>query len=158
VQAAVNSFAPYILTCLIEKPERIVYVSSGLHSNGAPDLKDITWKERPRSYNDFQAYCNSKLHNILLANAVAERWPNITSSSLDPEWVPTKLGGYSAPGDINVAVKTYVDLAEGTLPNASGKYYTASQERNPKKETLSKALQDKYMQICAEVTGIPFPK
>jgi len=41
---AVNTIAPYILTALIAKPKRLVYLSSMLHQNGDPSLEDLTWK------------------------------------------------------------------------------------------------------------------
>jgi NAD(P)-dependent dehydrogenase (short-subunit alcohol dehydrogenase family) len=41
---AVNTMAPYILTALIAKPKRLVYLSSMLHQNGDPTLEDLTWK------------------------------------------------------------------------------------------------------------------
>ena len=31
---AVNTLAPYILTCLIQKPKRLIYLSSGMHLHG----------------------------------------------------------------------------------------------------------------------------
>ena len=40
---AVNTLAPYILTALIRKPKRLVYLTSGLHRSGDPSLKDLTW-------------------------------------------------------------------------------------------------------------------
>src|ERR1700691_3047094 len=43
----VNTLAPYILTALIKKPKRLVYLSSGLHKNGDESLKDLTWEDRP---------------------------------------------------------------------------------------------------------------
>src|ERR1700685_511880 len=43
---AINSLAPYILTCLIEKPKRLVFLSSGLHRNGDSSLEDLTWEQR----------------------------------------------------------------------------------------------------------------
>src|SRR5271163_753884 len=44
---AVNTIAPYILTALIARPKRLVYLSSGLHQDGDPSLSDLTWAERP---------------------------------------------------------------------------------------------------------------
>ena len=38
---AVNSLAPYILTCLINKPRRLIYLSSGLHRQGDASISDI---------------------------------------------------------------------------------------------------------------------
>src|ERR1700712_2678835 len=35
---AVNVLAPYILTCLIQKPKRLIYLSSGMHQGGHAKL------------------------------------------------------------------------------------------------------------------------
>ena len=43
---AVNTLAPYILTALIARPHRLVYLSSGLHSRGAGSLNDLDWTAR----------------------------------------------------------------------------------------------------------------
>jgi NAD(P)-dependent dehydrogenase (short-subunit alcohol dehydrogenase family) len=72
---AVNTLAPYILTALIEKPKRLVYLSSGLHRSGDASLEDLTWEHRP--WQEQQAYCDSKLHDVLLAFAIARHWPNV---------------------------------------------------------------------------------
>ena len=77
---AVNSLAPYILTCLIHQPGRLVYLSSGLHRSGNPDLSDLAWKDRP--WNGFNAYADSKLHDVILAFAVARKWPDVFSNAL----------------------------------------------------------------------------
>ena len=43
---AVNTLAPYILTALIERSGRLVYLSSGLHHGGDGSLRDLDWDER----------------------------------------------------------------------------------------------------------------
>ncbi|HTH50293.1 MAG TPA: SDR family NAD(P)-dependent oxidoreductase, partial [Pyrinomonadaceae bacterium] len=35
---AVNVLAPYILTCMITRPERLIYMSSGMHGGGEAKL------------------------------------------------------------------------------------------------------------------------
>src|SRR4051812_15735956 len=35
---AVNTLAPYILTCLIQKPQRLIYLSSDMHEGGRSKL------------------------------------------------------------------------------------------------------------------------
>lgn len=92
---AVNSLAPYLLTCLIKKPKRLIYTSSGMHRSGDPTLKDLTWNTR--SWDGSRAYADSKLHNVILAFAVARKWPNVLSNALEPGWVATKMGGPGAP-------------------------------------------------------------
>ena len=91
---AINALAPYILTSLIKRPQRFIFTSSGLHQQGDTSLKDIAWQNKP--WNGFQAYADSKLQNVVLAFAVAERWPNVLSNALEPGWVATKMGGAGA--------------------------------------------------------------
>ena len=43
---AVNTLAPYVLTALIDRPDRLIYLSSGLHHTGAGSLRDIDWTGR----------------------------------------------------------------------------------------------------------------
>ena len=94
---AVNVLAPYILTALVERPDRLVYVSSGMHRGVRPRMHDLLWTKR--SWSGASAYAESKLCDVLLAFAVARRWPTVLSNALEPGWVPTKMGGRSALGD-----------------------------------------------------------
>ena len=66
---AVNTLAPYLLTALIGRPDRLIYLSSGLHHAGAGSLRDIDWTSRP--WNAAQAYAESKLHLTALALTLA---------------------------------------------------------------------------------------
>jgi NAD(P)-dependent dehydrogenase (short-subunit alcohol dehydrogenase family) len=66
---AVNTLAPYMLTGLIGRPDRLIYLSSGLHHAGAGSLRDIDWTSR--SWNAAQAYSESKLHVTALALTLA---------------------------------------------------------------------------------------
>jgi hypothetical protein len=93
----------------------------------------------------------------LLANAVARKWPDVQTNSMDPGWVPTKMGGAGASGDIGAAVKTYVMLINGDT-QATGKYFFKSAETQVKKEALDTAAQDKFLDICEKTTGIKFPE
>src|SRR5579863_2812435 len=40
---AVNTLAPYLLTALIDRPDRLIYLSSGLHHTAGGSLRDIDW-------------------------------------------------------------------------------------------------------------------
>jgi NAD(P)-dependent dehydrogenase (short-subunit alcohol dehydrogenase family) len=91
----VNSLAPYILTCLIKRPKRLVYTSSGLHRSGDATLRDIAWSAR--RCNGSSAYADSKLHMVILAFAVSRKWPGVLSNAVYPGWAATKMGGRGAP-------------------------------------------------------------
>ena len=38
---AVNTLAPYILTALIERPDRLIYRAPGMHHDAAPNFDDL---------------------------------------------------------------------------------------------------------------------
>jgi NAD(P)-dependent dehydrogenase (short-subunit alcohol dehydrogenase family) len=120
---AVNTIAPYILTAMIAKPKRLVYLSSMLHQNGDPTLEDLTW--RARAWDGKQAYSDTKLHDVLLAFGIARRWPGVLSNALEPGWVPTKMGGSEATCDLDEAHRTQVWLAASDQPEAlvTGEYF-----------------------------------
>src|SRR5712671_4124040 len=92
---AVNVLAPYILTALIERPKRLVYLSSGMHRGVRPRMDDLLWSKR--SWSGSAAYAESKLCDVLLAFAVARRWKDVKSNALEGR-VP--WGGVRAAGGV----------------------------------------------------------
>jgi NAD(P)-dependent dehydrogenase (short-subunit alcohol dehydrogenase family) len=154
---AVNSLAPYILTSLIHQPKRLVYLSSGLHRDGDASLNDLTWTDR--RWNGFSAYADSKLHNVILAFAVARKWPNVFSNALEPGWVATKMGGPGAPDSLADAPKTQVWLATSNEPRAmvSGEYFYHLQHRQFLPAAADAEVQEKFLTECARISGIQFP-
>jgi NAD(P)-dependent dehydrogenase (short-subunit alcohol dehydrogenase family) len=154
---AVNSLAPYLLTCLIKKPRRLVYVSSGMHRSGDPTLRDLTWNTRP--WDGSSAYADSKLHNVILAFAVARKWPNVLSNALEPGWVATKMGGPGAPDSFEEAPKTQVWLVTSQEKEAlvSGKYFYHQKPRNFHPAAADAATQERYLAECARLSGVSLP-
>ena len=120
---AINVLAPYILTALIERPDRLVYLSSGMHRGARADLGDLAW--RRRAWDSAAAYAESKLRDVLIAFAFARRWPGVLSNAVDPGWVATRMGGASAPDDPDQGHRTQVWLAVSDEPQArvTGKYF-----------------------------------
>jgi len=120
---AVNVLAPYILTALIERPDRLVYVSSGTHHGVRPRMDDLLWTKR--AWSGFSAYAESKLCDVLLAFAVARRWKDVKSNALEPGWVPTKMGGPSAPDDLQQGCVTRAWLATSNdeLAQSTANYF-----------------------------------
>src|SRR5436190_2496810 len=78
---AVNILAPYILTCLMRKPKRLIYLSSGMHRQGQPKIENLRLHTGGISYSD------SKLQVLMLALAAARLWPDVYSNAVDPGWV-----------------------------------------------------------------------
>ena len=154
---AVNSLAPYILTALITRPKRLVYVSSGMHHGADGSLEDLTWSARP--WNGSSAYADSKLHDVILAFAVARTWHDVYSNAIEPGWVATKMGGASAPDDLDAAPRTQVWLATSDEPRAlvSGKYFYHMRLRQADSAASDEAVQDRFLSECARLSGVAFP-
>jgi NAD(P)-dependent dehydrogenase (short-subunit alcohol dehydrogenase family) len=153
---AVNTLAPYILTALIERPRRLIYLSSGLHRGGEGSLQDIDWVKRP--WNTAQAYAETKLHLAALALALARRWPEVLSNAVDPGWVRTKMGGAGAPVDIETGQRTQSWLAVSNEAAAmvSGRYWHNMQQQQPASEAMDVAFQDRLIAELHGLTGVAF--
>jgi len=154
---AINTLAAYILTALIERPKRLVYLSSGMHHHADAHLDDILWQKR--RWNGSTAYAESKLHDAMLAFAVARLWPGVLSNALEPGWVPTKMGGPGAPDDMDQAHLTQVRLAASDDPNAqtTAGYFYHLKPREPNPQSRDIALQARLFDICEDISGVEMP-
>src|SRR6202030_584739 len=151
---AINVVAPYLLTALIHPPHRLVYLSSGMHRGGDPNLGDLLWRDR--RWNGSQAYANSKLFDVVLAFAVARLWPHVLSNAVDPGWVPTKMGGLSAPGDLEQGAATQVWLAVSDDRDAkvSGRYFYHKRTRVAHPAASDVTVQNGFLAACEQLTGV----
>ena len=151
---AINALAPYLLTALIEGPQRLIYLTSGLHQGGDPDLRDLQW--RRRRWSGSQAYANSKLFDVVLAFAVARLWPQVLSNAVDPGWVPTKMGGPSASDDLEQGAATQVWLAVSDERGAkvSGQYFYHKRTRAAHPAASDVTLQNGFLAACEQLTGV----
>jgi NAD(P)-dependent dehydrogenase (short-subunit alcohol dehydrogenase family) len=154
---AVNTLAPYMLTALIKKPQRLIYLSSGMHRGAHLNLDDLTWTKR--RWQGAQAYAESKLHDVLLAFAVARRWPEVFSNALEPGWVPTKMGGSGAPDDLDQAHRTQAWLAVSEDPGAlvTGEYFYHLQGRPADPAARDVKQQEALLNACQALCGIALP-
>ena len=151
---AVNTLAPYILTALIAKPKRLVYLSSGLHRQGDASLHDLLWEKR--AWNGLNAYADTKLHDVILAFAVARKWPDVLSNALEPGWVATWMGGPGAPDDLEAAPQTQVWLATSDEPAArvTGQYFYHMKRRASEPAAADPAIQERLLAECARISGV----
>jgi NAD(P)-dependent dehydrogenase (short-subunit alcohol dehydrogenase family) len=155
---AVNTVAPFMLTALIERPDRLVYLSSGLHRGGEGSLRDLDWTQRP--WNAARAYAESKLHVVALALFVARHWPQVLGNAVDPGWARTRMGGASAPVDIYTGQRTQSWLAVSTDPAAmvTGRYWHHMKPELPAAEAMDVDFQNKLVTRLQELTGVALPE
>ena len=145
---SVNTLAPYILTCLIQKPKRIIYLSSGMHHQGSPNMEKNSY-----------TYSDSKLHDLILSMTVSRYWADVYSNAVDPGWVPTRMGGDGAPDNLEKGYETQVWLAVSNDKEAkvSGRYFHHKRQDDYLPVANDVKVQEKFVTMCEQVTGIHFP-
>ncbi|MBF5042893.1 SDR family NAD(P)-dependent oxidoreductase [Aggregicoccus sp. 17bor-14] len=147
----VNVVAPYVLTALIPRPRRLVYLSSGMHRGGHTRLEGMDWSGRQAS----GSYSDSKLFVTALAAAVARLWPEVLSNAVDPGWVPTKMGGPNAPDDLRLGHLTQEWLATSDAPEArtTGGYWHHQRRSEPHPAVHDLEFQARLLDALARATG-----
>lgn len=153
---AVNSLAPYLLTCLIRKPKRLIYLSSGMHLQGNPDLDNLPVD--PNYGTGLISYSDTKLHDLMLSMAVARKWKDVIANAVNPGWVPTKMGGAGAPDSLEKGFQTQVWLAVSNEPEAmvSGQYFHYKKQAHFLPAAKVVEIQEKFLALCKKITGVSF--
>jgi NAD(P)-dependent dehydrogenase (short-subunit alcohol dehydrogenase family) len=147
----VNTVAPYLLTALIQRPQRLIYLSSNMHKGGSTDLSGMDWSGESVT----GSYSDSKLYVTTLAAAVARLWSDVYSNSVNPGWVPTKMGGPGAPDDLRLGHATQEWLAVSDDPQAltSGGYWHHQQRTETHPAVNDIQFQDQLLAELAHTTG-----
>ena len=153
----INVLAPYLLTALMERPKRLVYLSSGLHRSGSPAVDDLQWENRP--WNGLQAYSDSKLFDVLLAFGVARRWTDVRSNAVAPGWVATKMGGPGASDDLDQGPRTQVWLAANTsrAADVTGGYFYHLAPAETHEAAHAPTASNALFTACERISGTAFP-
>jgi NAD(P)-dependent dehydrogenase (short-subunit alcohol dehydrogenase family) len=146
----VNVIAPYLLTALLPLPRRLIYLSSGSHFGGHPNLDGIDWTGRSAG-----SYSDSKLFLTTLAAAIARLHPEVASNAVDPGWVPTRMGGAGAPDDLDLGHRTQEWLAVSDDPEAatSGGYWYHQELQQPHRASTDPTFQERLLETLAAETG-----
>ena len=147
----VNVVAPYLLTALIHRPQRLVYLSSGMHRGGRASLAGMDWSGRRTR----GSYSDSKLFVTTLAASVARMWTDVFSNAVDPGWVPTRMGGSGAPDDLRLGHLTQEWLATSDDPRArtSGGYWHHQRRAEPASSVNDQRFQDELLEDLARFTS-----
>jgi NAD(P)-dependent dehydrogenase (short-subunit alcohol dehydrogenase family) len=150
---AVNTLAPYLLTCLVQLPERLIYLSSGMHMSGSAKLDSFSKNINSITYSD------TKLHVVMLCKAVARKRPMVYSNAVNPGRVPTKMGGAGAPDSLESGYQTQVWLATSNelQVKVSGQYFHHQQAVRCNAQANDIELQEGFLSVCKGITGVSFP-
>jgi NAD(P)-dependent dehydrogenase (short-subunit alcohol dehydrogenase family) len=145
--ARVNVEAPYLLTALIKKPKRIIYVDSGMHKGAMLDINNLETN---------LSYSSSKMALMLLTEYVARKWPEVIVNAVDPGWVPTRMGGPAANDDLRGGYAGQVWLATSNAPQAlkSGNCYYHLKLEDYDKRADDPDLQQQLINKLESLTGV----
>lgn len=145
-----NVIAPYALTVLMERPSTLIYLSSSMHRGGSTDLSGLV--------TNSGSYSDSKLWVTALAFALARRWTGTSVHAVDPGWVPTRMGGSSAPDDLDAGHTTQTWLATaGKVTPATGAYWYHQRPQHPSSHATSVDFQEEFLGRLSALTGLALP-
>lgn len=146
----INALAPLLLTALLPKPRRIVFVSSDSIVRGKIRLDDL---QHEQEWSQDSAYADSKLAMTALAFALARRWPDVLSNAVHPGWVSTKMSGYAAPLTVAQGADTPAWLAVSDDPAAlaTGTFFQDREAIEVNQQASDPSLQDALLTRCLEL-------
>lgn len=143
----VNVIAPYLLTALMDRPGRLIHLSSGMHRSGSTDLAGL--ESGDGSYSD------SKLWVTALSAALADRWPETATHAVDPGWVPTRMGGAGAPDDLTEGHLTQTWLATASdVDPATGGYWHHRRTQQPHRAVGDERFRARLLETLERITGV----
>jgi hypothetical protein len=97
--------------------------------------------------------------NVILAFGVARHWPDVASNALTPGWVKTKLGGFSAPDSTAKGAELLIRLGEADPKEiGTGQYFAGSGVRKAHRAASDEKIQEQFLRVCEEISGVAFPK
>jgi NAD(P)-dependent dehydrogenase (short-subunit alcohol dehydrogenase family) len=154
---AVNSLAPYILTTMIQKPERLIYLSSGMHLQGSSKLDGLAFTNS--GIRNSVTYSDTKLHDIILCMAVTRKWTDVYANAVNPGWVPTRMGGSGARDNLEKGFQTqaWLAISDDEKAKVRGRYFYHQKEDRYLAAADDIRLQDKFISICEQISSMAFP-
>ena len=158
---AVNYLAGFLLARLLEPllshsaPARIVVVAS---AGQAPiDFDDVMLE---RGYSGVQAYCQSKLAQVMMGFDLAEELTDrgVTANSLHPgTYMPTKMvleAGTSPIDSLETGVESTLRLvADPALEGVSGRYFERDREARAHAQAYDPDARRRLRELSTELVG-----
>ena len=177
MQMGVNHLAHFLLTNLLidllksSQPSRIVVVSSMAHSGTTSSSFNFDNINSEKYYRKWDAYCQSKLANILFARELAKRLEGtgVTANSLHPGAVNTELQRHLNSTIESIAmriiflfVKTPTEGAQTNIHLAvseevegvSGLYFADCKVKEPSRGAQDDEAAKKLWEISAQLVGL----
>lgn len=148
----VNVLAPWVLSALITRPSRMIFLSSSMHYDGRLPKAGESWE----NFIPTVDYSDSKLLLTILSFALASIWENVLVNAVDPGWVATKMGGNNAPDDLIKGIETqrWLAVSKERTALSTGGYWHHRQLLKPHKEVCNRDMQSALLNYLEKITGI----
>jgi len=159
---AVNYLAGFLLTRVLEPllirsaPARIVNVTSA--GQASIDFDDVMLERR---YDGLQAYCQSKLAQVMFTIDLAERLREhgVTANCLHPStYMPTKMvaaAGVNPASELEDGIRPTVRLiADPELDLTTGNYFDRGHESAAHSQAYDEEARRRLRELSEELTGL----
>ncbi|XP_041829770.1 retinol dehydrogenase 13-like isoform X1 [Melanotaenia boesemani] len=179
MQFGVNHLGHFLLTnLLLEKlkesaPSRVINLTSLAHIIGKIDFEDLNWEKK--KFDTKQAYCQSKLANVLFTRELAKRLQGtgVTVNAVHPGVVATELGRHTGLHQsqfsnsvlspfFSLLVKSpqlgaqpsiYLAVSE-EMEGVTGQYYDVMTEKEPAPQALDDETARRLWQVSSRLVGL----
>ncbi|XP_053196839.1 retinol dehydrogenase 13-like [Scomber japonicus] len=179
MQFGVNHLGHFLLTNLLldklkeSAPSRVISLASLAHIVGKIDFEDLNWEKK--KFDTKQAYCQSKLANVLFTRELAKRLQGtgVTANALHPGVVATELGRHTGMHQsrfsstmlspfFSLLVKSpelgaqpivYLAVAE-EMEGVTGRYYDVLTEKEPAPQALDDEAARRLWDISSRLVGL----
>lgn len=125
-----------------------------MHATGSADLDGLDLDRPGRRKHP---YDDSKLHLTALAMALSAQRPDDLVHAVDPGWVPTRMGGPSAPDDLTAGHRTQTWLATAepaAIDPRTGGYWYHGRPRRPHRAVHDPQFQARLLRQLRAYTGV----
>ncbi|XP_061665465.1 retinol dehydrogenase 13-like isoform X2 [Syngnathoides biaculeatus] len=179
MQFGVNHLGHFLLTNLLldrlkeSAPSRVINLASLAHLVGKMDFEDLNWERR--KFNTKQAYCQSKLANVLFTRELAKRLQGtgVTANAVHPGVVSSELGRHTGlhqsqfsttvlsplfsllvkNPELGAQPSIYLAVAE-ELDGVTGRYYDVLTEKEPAPQAMDEEAARRLWEISSRLVGL----
>ncbi|XP_061665467.1 retinol dehydrogenase 13-like isoform X3 [Syngnathoides biaculeatus] len=154
-------------------PSRVINLASLAHLVGKMDFEDLNWERR--KFNTKQAYCQSKLANVLFTRELAKRLQGtgVTANAVHPGVVSSELGRHTGlhqsqfsttvlsplfsllvkNPELGAQPSIYLAVAE-ELDGVTGRYYDVLTEKEPAPQAMDEEAARRLWEISSRLVGL----
>ncbi|XP_028263545.1 retinol dehydrogenase 13-like [Parambassis ranga] len=179
MQFGINHLGHFLLTNLLldklkeSAPSRVINLASLAHIVGKMDFEDLNWEKK--KFDTKQAYCQSKLANVLFTRELAKRLQGtgVAVNAVHPGVVATELGRHTGlhqsvfsssvlspffsllvkSPELGAQPSIYLAVSE-EMEGVTGRYYDVMTEKEPAPQALDEETARRLWEVSSKLVGL----